>query len=390
MWIGNSSSIAPTLAPATTGVSALPAGYSVEVDGCDASAWHQVLGRFADANIYQAWAYEQQRSGRGAMSHWVLKRNGAVVAAAQLRMATLGPLPIGAAYVRWGPLWQERGKEADLETLRVAMRALRQEYVERRGLVLRVLPVAFEHQGDAQRQALAEAGFVRNAQEIAQRTLLVDLSAPLDLLRKGLDQKWRNGLNRAEKAGLEVRSGDDDELFGLFLGLYEQMHERKQFHETSDAAQYRLMQAQLPQPCRLHVAIALHQGQPAAGLVCSLMGDTGVYLYGATGELGLRNQASYLLQWQTLMWLKAAGAKRYNLHGINPITNPGTYHFKAGLCGRNGVDTHYLGAYDASSRGVSQAVVALATRLRGMVRRAKANRRSKQASPTHPARAVEP
>jgi lipid II:glycine glycyltransferase (peptidoglycan interpeptide bridge formation enzyme) len=389
MWTHNSSQMAAPLAAAAPVVAALPAGYSVEVDSCSELAWHQVMSSFSDANIYQAWAYEQQRSGRAAMSHFVLKRNGSIVAAAQLRIVKLGPLPIGAAYVRWGPMWQQRGHAHDVETLRVALDALRHEYVDRRGLVLRVLPLLFEHLGDAQCQALADAGFLRSTQENAQRTLLMDLDAPLEQLRKGLDQKWRNGLNRAEKSGLEIRSGTDDALFGMFLDLHAQMHGRKQFTQTSDAAEYRLMQAQLPHTSRLRVAIALEHGQPAAGLVCSLMGDTAVYLYGATGELGLRNKASYLLQWQTLCWLKAEGARTYNLHGINPVTNPGTYHFKAGLCGRNGVDTHYLGAYDASARGASQWAVAVATRLRQYVRRAKAAGQSDHASRPNPIRAAD-
>ena len=35
-------------------------------------------------------------------------------------------------------------------------------------------------------------------------------------------------------------------------------------------------------------------------------------------------------------WIKEKGLRYYDLNGINPETNPGTYHFKRGLAGKKG------------------------------------------------------
>jgi lipid II:glycine glycyltransferase (peptidoglycan interpeptide bridge formation enzyme) len=38
------------------------------------------------------------------------------------------------------------------------------------------------------------------------------------------------------------------------------------------------------------------------------IGDTGVYLFGATNDEGMKNKGSYLLQWKAIQWMKKADA----------------------------------------------------------------------------------
>src|SRR5690349_19413270 len=83
--------------------------FSTQVDGMDPGAWEEVLTGFDDATIYQSWAYGAVRWGAARVSHLVLRRDGEVVAAAQLRIARVPVLPLGVAYLRWGPLCRRRG-----------------------------------------------------------------------------------------------------------------------------------------------------------------------------------------------------------------------------------------------------------------------------------------
>jgi hypothetical protein len=62
--------------------------------------------------------------------------------------------------------------------------------------------------------------------------------------------------------------------------------------------------------------------------------------------------------------MKERGVKVYNLNGISPEQNPGTYHFKRGLAGRNGRDLHYLGKFDAAPGFFSHKVLRFADLLR--------------------------
>ena len=89
----------------------------------------------------------------------------------------------------------------------------------------------------------------------------------------------------------------------------------------------------------MKVFLCEQDGIPIAGLVGSALGDTGIYLFGATNEHGMNAKGAYLLQWRMIQWLKQNGVTHYDLGGINPEANPGVYHFKQGLSGN---DVYYV------------------------------------------------
>ena len=87
--------------------------FSVAVDQATEGEWNKLVSLFADASVYQAWAYGEVHWGRSQLSHLVLTQNGAAAAAAQVRIVRLPVLGKGVAYVRWGPLCCRRGGEPD-------------------------------------------------------------------------------------------------------------------------------------------------------------------------------------------------------------------------------------------------------------------------------------
>jgi lipid II:glycine glycyltransferase (peptidoglycan interpeptide bridge formation enzyme) len=56
-------------------------------------------------------------------------------------------------------------------------------------------------------------------------------------------------------------------------------------------------------------------------------------------------------------WIKEKGLRYYDLNGINPETNPGTYHFKRGLAGKKGIDVEFLGKYQVVDNPISALIV---------------------------------
>lgn len=341
-----------------------PGDVEIEVDGLDEPGWNALLPRFADANLYQTWAYEAVRSGDRQVSHLVVRRGGQPVAAAQVRVMRIPLLGRGIAYVRWGPMWQPRDGARDPALFALAVQALREEYVVKRRMTLRLLPHVFDNEAECFVPLLTAQGFAAAPTVRPQRTLLLPLDHSDAQLRAGMNPKWRNGLNQALRNGLEVRSGTGDEMFDAFLPLYAQMRCRKGFAASSDVRDFQAMQPRLPQAQRVRVWLALQRGEPVAGLVGSGLGDMGVYLFGATGDAGMASKASYLLQWEFVRWLRAQGARVYNLHGIDPVANPGTFHFKSGLSGRLGRDLRYLGGYDLAAGRTEEWLWKLATEAR--------------------------
>ena len=334
----------------------LAPGYRTEVDNVDKDGWHRQLEKFDDANIYQTWSYEAVRSGEEKLSHLVLKLDGEVVAAAQARIVTLPHTAIGVAYFRWAPLWRAPDNPPDPAAFVQAIRALRNEYACRRGLLVRILPVVYEDQARVFLSLLQEEGYAPSDAGSSQRTLLIDLTRSVKELREGMEQKWRNCLNHAERNDLRVEVSVEEAAFEKFIAIYKQTHDRKKFLQSSDVLDFLQVQSQLPQRLKMKTFVAYSGDTPAAGVICSGLGDTGVFLFGGTSDVGLTLKGSYLVQWKALNWLKEGGAKWYNLNGVNQVLDPGTYHFKSGLCGRNGRPVSYLGAYDACDGAVKRAM----------------------------------
>ncbi len=329
-------------------------GYRVEVDCTACADWAAMLDLFEDANLYQTWSYGAVRWGRDNLSHLVVKRDDEVLGMAQLRIVRPTSLRFGLAYLRWGPLCSRRGGQSHPEVAAYLAQALEEEYVRKRGLLLRVLPNAF---AGSERAALFQSAFFHFRSEppgARYRTFIVDLAPPLEDLRRRLDKKWRNALSRSEKNGLEIVEGNGSEEYRIFCQMYQEMFRRKGFETTVSIEEFGQIQEDLPKNHRMQTLICLQAGVPVAGIVSSAMGDSAIYLLGATSDRGLTAKGAYLLQWTWIRRLKERGFKWYDLGGVDPERNPGVYHFKSGL---SGVDSSHISSMIASNGGLSSAII---------------------------------
>jgi len=333
----------------------IDATWQVEVDRATTAEWSKMLDLFQDANIYQTSAYGEVRWGEKNLSRLVLKRGSQVMGIAQLRIIRPTPLKFGVAYLRWGPLWERGGIPLDHEVPARMARAIENEYLIKRRLFLRVLPNAF---AGSRRDQVFQGAFPKFSRERGEantyRTFVLDLTPTLEELRRGLDKKWRNQLTRSEKNNLTVISGHGSEEYRTFSEIYSQMRKRKAFETTVDADEFGRIQEALTETQRMRVLICQDNGVPVAGLVASAIGDSAIYLLGATSDAGLNSKGAYLLQWTLICWLKKRGIKSYDLGGIDPEGNPGVYHFKKGLSGN---DVCQISSFAASASVVSSRMV---------------------------------
>lgn len=330
--------------------------FQVEIDQTTSVEWSEMVDLFEDANIYQTWSYGAVRWGEKNLSHLVLRRNGDVVGMAQIRIIRPTRLNVGMAYLRWGPLCHRRGTQINAEVVSQLSHALRKEYVRKRGLLLQVLPNAFV---ESERAVMIESTFSDFTQgggitANTYRTFVLDLAPPLDELRKKLDGKWRNQLVRAEKNDLRIVSGNGTNEYKTFHQMYREMEGRKGFESTVDIDEFEKIQMRLPVNHRLRILICEQNEVPVAGLVASIIGDSAIYLLGATSDAGLKAKGAYLLQWTLIREIKEQNIKWYDLGGIDPDVNPGVYHFKKGL---SGIDARHAPSMVACSNVVSSAVV---------------------------------
>lgn len=341
--------------------------FSVEIDGITRTEWCAVLDQFDDASIYQSWSYGSVRWGEKSLSHLVLREQDQIVAAAQLRILSPASLQFGIAYLRWGPLLLRRGAIEELRVARAMAEQLRLEYVRKRKLYLEVLPNAFQNTSRAEvfRDAFQSYQPTKSVANSSYRTFVLDLLEPLETIRRGLDKKWRNQLGAAERAQLTIVRDKSDEQYQMFCNLYDQMWARKKFATTVSTEEFGRIQNDLQEKDRMQVFIASINGSAAAGLVLSAMGNTGIYLLGATNEEGMKCKAAYALQWAAIQWLKLNGFRHYDLGGTDPAANPGVHHFKSGISGR---DLSHMMPLTACESALSAAAVRTGNVLRGGLR----------------------
>lgn len=344
-------------------------GCTIDVDSMDLRAWFDTVSLFDDANLYQVWNEAGEARLLNSVSRIVVRREGEPVAASEVRLVTLPLGRGGIAYTLWGPMWRRRGEASDITSFRLAVQAMVDEYVRRRGLVLRLNPRLFLEQDQACLDVLREEGLLPADEARKKQSLIIDLSHGVDELRKALDKKWRNCLSKAERSGLEIVSGTSLDLFDEFAGVYEKMLARKQFEPSASIEKHRRMQTLLPDANKMDIVVARQDGVACAGAICVTFGDTAVYLFGATDDAGMKVSASYLVQWQVVSTLVARGVRYYDLNGINAEANPGTYHFKRGLAGRHAYEVTFSGLYNMYPNGAVRQAVALADKLRSQVKR---------------------
>jgi hypothetical protein len=333
--------------------------------------WCTLARTCEDYNYQHTWEYTHALAARrrATAEHVVVLSGAQPVGLAAVRIHTVPIIGAGIAYIRGGPLLRFRSTTTRQRSdhLRQCLRALANEYVQKRGLTLRILPPVGPPEWDtAATQAFLESNFIPARRMGGYRTMIVDLQPPPEKIRAAFRGKWRNGLNQSERMGLKVQSGTSTGLLDLFVNLHDDLRESKSFRVDLDAAFYAHLQRRLDEADRFRVTLAKRDGRIVAGHVASMLGDTCIFLLGAANAVGRRTKASYLLQWQAICAARTAGCRTYDLGGIDPDANPGVHHFKHGLGGR---DVCAPGPFDRRPRRSRQFILAGAEHLLARARR---------------------
>jgi lipid II:glycine glycyltransferase (peptidoglycan interpeptide bridge formation enzyme) len=344
--------------------------YKIEIDQINKEDWDCLITQFADATIYQTWSFGSLADKGRRISHIILKNDDNILGCCQVSLRHLPVLSAAIADVKWGPLCTKKNSEFNNEIFCHLIHVIKEEYAIKRGYMLRIWPHVIGEKKEFVRTFLEAEGFKKNMSERPYRTFMVDLTPTLVDIRKNFLQKWRNCLNKAEKNELNITVGTTDELFSLFINLAKEMVIRKNLTQEhiSSFESYRRIQKDLPAQLKMKIMVCEEAKEPVCATVCSAVGDTGIYLLGATGEKALKLSASYALQWRMIQWMKDIGVKKYDLGAFNPQRNPGVYHFKAGIAGKKEWEETFIGEYHGyfNLKGrLTRLLFVLATKLRG-------------------------
>jgi len=281
-------------------------------------SWRKAFAKIHHSTVFQSWSWGAavaQVGGAGVRRADILK-NGRPVGLVQVfEESRLGLFTLGK--VLRGPLFHQPVMPED----RIgAMRLLAREYPIRKLKRFSILPELPD--GLAAQGLLHDARFHKALGEY--ETAWLDLTKPLEDIRAGFRQNFRNQLVKAEKQDIRVDNPTDPRPL---LAQYEGQRQTLRYRAPEGA-----LIASLPDEDLLCLEARMEGfEEPIAGVLCILHGRSATYQVGWTSDEGRDVNAHNLLLWEAVRQLSARGIRELDLGGLDWVHAEGVAHFKSGL-----------------------------------------------------------
>lgn len=175
-------------------------------------------------------------------------------------------------------------------------------------------------------------------------SISIDLKPSLEDLRAAMTSKHRYYVKQSEKAALEWRSGNSEELVSHMTILYCQMTRSKGIEAKSFAPEVIAAMVRAFGKDALILA-GYSAGQPVTACLILCCAGHAFYLMAATDAEGRKLSAAYAMVSQLLETLKAQGIRAFDFGGIDPGSDSaaGVDHFKKGF---GGEIVKYMGEWE--------------------------------------------
>jgi len=323
--------------------------------------WDSALGTLPEPHILQSWVWGEVKSKYGwNAEHWIWEDNGRATAAAQVlerRWPAGLPWPSSRVlYVPRGPILDWSNPELASAVLSDLASLAR----KRQAIFIKIdpeLPVTVLQVAEAEPQpstvgarvaeSLRRSNWIPSLEQVQFRsTLRLSLESGEDELLARMKSKTRYNIRLAERKGVSVRPGSENDFDDLYA-MYRETSIRDGFVIRPRA--YYLDAWGTPlRAGRAKIFLADIQGRAAAALILFHFGPTAWYFYGMSRSAHRESMPTHLLQWEAIRWAKAAGIKTYDFWGAPDRADPadpmyGVYRFKVGF-GASLVET--IGAWD--------------------------------------------
>lgn len=334
---------------------AIVSGKMITMRFLSEAEWPAISGQFKDLTFEQSLTYSKGAATRigGQARYVVLERAQQPVAAACVRSKNVPGLKRGIAWIASGPMMKRSDHpEQDNETFRDILVALRQQFVEQEGHILRLrLPGIALHDCDVVQKIANNAGFVPTTRAPGYRSSAIDLSQGEDVLMKRLNGKWRTDLRYALKSGLTLERGKGTEFENRFLTMFIEVQEAKGFRsDVTPEFHFALNGPDLSHD----ILIATKDELDVAGIVIGTTGRTALYLFGATTDAGRPVRAGYFLTWAGIMLSLKRRMDWYDLGGVDFDANPAVTRFKERM---NGQLIKASGPFEACPSGLGAELI---------------------------------
>ncbi len=173
------------------------------------------------------------------------------------------------------------------------------------------------------------------ASKLSPRTIWIDLAVGRELLMQNLDSQWRYGARRALREGVQIDQTSSPATISGFYRLCMTISQAKGFRlpASAELMQQLITLSTASAPIEARLFIASFDGRLLAGAFVMRAGTHLHYLWGGVDREHAKLRGGEAVQWAVIEWALANGCTLYDLEGIDPVNNPGTYQFKKKMGG---------------------------------------------------------
>jgi lipid II:glycine glycyltransferase (peptidoglycan interpeptide bridge formation enzyme) len=345
--------------------------------------WGQVKAKYGWTPLYAVWTSDGKFSVFKETDHWSLNAASCLAAALILKRQILR----NGFAARLSILYSPKGPLLDWSNASLRNRVLNdlQSLARKQGaLFLKMDPDVvlgsgvpaseddvIDNGGQTVMSELKQRGWSYSSDQIQFRnTVLIDINQSEEELLARMKPKTRYNVRLAEKKGVTLRVGNQQD-FGMLYKMYAETSVRdgfvirdENYYKTvwqtflanaqspisnleSPLTNYReaSLWGQLPFTEPL---IAEVNHQPVAAIFVFYFAGRAYYVYGMSRDIHREKMPAYLLQWEAIKRAKAKGCLTYDLWGAPETFDEndsmwGVYRFKEGL---GGSVVRTLGAWD--------------------------------------------
>jgi len=297
----------------------------VDLDELDVHVWEDLVSKSEICDAFQGYEWAQVlRKAFGVNPYFlIVHRDGDPVGGVMyLKKKVLGYLD--CYEVRGGPLFTEGNKSQVMESIIKALEGKR-----RKSAYVLFMPYPLIN------MSLRDVFEIANYHPILFRTLIIDLSRPLDDVWKALDKDARRGVRKSRKMGVEAKIASTEQDWKEYYNL-QVVHSLERHYTPEPYAFYEeLFKLHRKNRCRLFVAEL--DDQMIAGVLCLVLRQHLVGIRSASLSDFLKYQPNNAVHWRSIEWAKENGVTIYDWDGL-PLERTeylrGVYEYKRRWDGR--------------------------------------------------------
>lgn len=292
--------------------------------------WEERFGKIKRSNFLQSYDYAMGacRFYRQKVRWGLIFIDGNEAGLVQVFEAGLFFNLLHGVILDRGPIWFDNfGNAIHIQAF---LREIQNEFPKRFGRKCRFL-LEIED-GASANSLIKQSGLKHNSGKSSYETYWLDLTLDNDQLRENLNRKWRNKLNRAEEANIQIE-WDFKGVFYPFL-YADYVKDKLNRNYSGISPQFlNILAPFLLKNKNMIIGRAIKNGEEIANVMFIKHGRSATYQIGVTSQKGRKNNAHHLLLWQGLSVLKDRGICELDLGGINDESAEGIKQFKKAMGG---------------------------------------------------------